>query len=219
MKVCPKCGESKHEDEFHRCKSYKDGLYYICKKCAMIAKMRYKRSERGRERDKIYRQSPKGKIKGLEIRRKMTLSGKDKSYQRDRYHNDLSFRIGNRLRSRFYCAVRAQLSNKKQHTLDFLGCSLEELKKHLENQFVEGMSWDNWGNECDCWNIDHIIPCSYFDLTKEEDQRICFNFRNLQPLWRKENCGIKNNKVPENVEELVEFLKREIYESICDTSY
>ena len=58
------------------------------------------------------------------------------------------------------------------------------------------------------WDVDHIIPCSYFDLTKEENQRICFNFRNLQPLLKEENRFIKRDNVPENVEELVEFLRR-----------
>ena len=55
-----------------------------------------------------------------------------------------------------------------------------------------------------------IIPCAYFDLTKEENQRICFNYRNLQPLWARDNYK-KSDEVPDNVEELVEFLKQEIY--------
>lgn len=66
------------------------------------------------------------------------------------------------------------------------------------------MSWNNYGKNG--WEIDHIIPCSYFDLTKEENQRICFNYRNLQPLWASEN-NTKKAKVPDNVEELVEFFK------------
>lgn len=77
-------------------------------------------------------------------------------------------------------------------------------------QFEPGMTWDNLGKGEGKWQIDHIIPCSYFDLTKEENQRICFNYRNLQPLWAKDNVK-KSNKIPNNVEEIVEFLKREIY--------
>ena len=76
-------------------------------------------------------------------------------------------------------------------------------------QFEPGMTWDNYGE----WQIDHIIPCSYFDLTKEENQRICFNYRNLQPLWASEN-NKKKAKVPDNVEEIVEFLRKEINNEI-----
>lgn len=54
---------------------------------------------------------------------------------------------------------------------------------------------------------------SYFDLTKEENQRICFNYRNLQPLWASEN-NTKKAKVPDNVEEIVEFLRKEINNEI-----
>lgn len=59
--------------------------------------------------------------------------------------------------------------------------------------------------------ISNVWESSYFDLTKEENQRICFNYRNLQPLWARDNYK-KSDEVPDNVEELVEFLKQEIYE-------
>lgn len=52
------------------------------------------------------------------------------------------------------------------------------------------MSWDNYGE----WEIDHIIPCDSFDLTKEEEQKRCFHFSNLQPLWWRDN-RTKGNKV------------------------
>ena len=56
---------------------------------------------------------------------------------------------------------------------------------------------------------------NYFDLAKEENQRICFNYRNLQPLWAEEN-NKKHDLVPENVEELVQFLKQEIFHSVTN---
>lgn len=98
--------------------------------------------------------------------------------------------------------------SKKNSTFDLIGCSLDELRVHLEQQFEPGMTWENYGGK-DGWQIDHIIPISYFDLTKEENQRICLNYRNLQLLWKVDNIK-KSNKVPDNVEELVEFLKQEI---------
>ena len=47
------------------------------------------------------------------------------------------------------------------------------------------MTWDNYGK----WHVDHIIPVSRFDLTDPEQQKICFHFTNLQPLWGGENIG------------------------------
>ena len=68
-----------------------------------------------------------------------------------------------------------------------MGCSIEELKIHLEKQFRDGMSWNNYGMYG--WHIDHIKPCSAFDLTDLEQQKICFHYSNLQPLWAKENLS------------------------------
>jgi hypothetical protein len=71
------------------------------------------------------------------------------------------------------------------HSLELIGCNKNELKIHLELQFTEGMCWDNYG--INGWHIDHIIPCASFDLSKKEDQRKCFHYSNLQPLWAKDN--------------------------------
>ncbi len=96
---------------------------------------------------------------------------------------DPQFRFANRLRH----SILERLEGKKkvEKTVDLLGCSIEELKAHLEAQFLPGMSWENhgyWG-----WHIDHKIPCSSFDLTDPEQQRVCFHYSNLQPLWAADN--------------------------------
>jgi len=62
---------------------------------------------------------------------------------------------------------------------------MPELRLHLERQFKDGISWDNYGE----WHIDHIRPCAKFDLSKPEEQRACFHYTNLQPLWEKENVS------------------------------
>ncbi len=66
-----------------------------------------------------------------------------------------------------------------------VGCSGRELAQHLESQFKEGMSWDNYGRSG--WHIDHIIPIASFDLTDPKQQKICFHYSNLQPLWAEDN--------------------------------
>ena len=64
-----------------------------------------------------------------------------------------------------------------------LGCTVQEFKRKLEDQFQSGMNWNNYGK----WHIDHIRPIAMFDLTDFEQQRQCFHFSNFQPLWAKDN--------------------------------
>jgi hypothetical protein len=73
---------------------------------------------------------------------------------------------------------------------DIIGCSPEFLKEYLENQFAEGMSWDNHGQYS--WHIDHIIPLSSAK-TDEEIYKLC-HYTNLQPLWAEDNLR-KSNKI------------------------
>lgn len=69
----------------------------------------------------------------------------------------------------------------------YLGCSLQEFRKHIESQFVEGMNWDNYGQGLGTWQIDHIRGCNNFDLSLEIDRKICFNYKNLRPMWDKDH--------------------------------
>jgi len=64
-----------------------------------------------------------------------------------------------------------------------LGCSKEEFKIHLESQFVDGMTFENYPE----WQIDHIKPISKFDLNNADEIIECFNYKNLQPLWKIDN--------------------------------
>jgi hypothetical protein len=80
---------------------------------------------------------------------------------------------------------------KTSNIISLLGCTLDEVKQYLEKQFINNMSWENHG---DCWEIDHIIPCDFFDLTNIYDQQRCFHYTNLQPLNKTEN-RIKSNKI------------------------
>jgi len=91
------------------------------------------------------------------------------------------FRLKNCLRSRLTAAV----AGKSASTMELVGCSIDKLKQHLESKFTEGMSWDNYGD----WHVDHIKPCASFDLSDPEQQRLCFNYKNLQPLWAADNLS------------------------------
>jgi hypothetical protein len=79
---------------------------------------------------------------------------------------------------------------KSATTEKLLGCSLESFRDRIEKMFDAGMTWENYGK----WHIDHIIPCSHFDLRDSYQQKLCFHYLNLRPLWAKEN-SIKHNKL------------------------
>ena len=83
--------------------------------------------------------------------------------------------------------IRGALKGKGKFgsTLTLIGCTASKLKSHLEKNFTENMTWDNYGD----WHVDHIKPCSSFDLTLDEEQRKCFHYSNLQPLWAKDNLA------------------------------
>jgi hypothetical protein len=69
--------------------------------------------------------------------------------------------------------------------MELIDCSLDYLRDHLEVYFLPGMSWANCGRGG--WHIDHIRPCADFDLTDPAQQRECFHWNNLQPMWEPEN--------------------------------
>ncbi len=79
---------------------------------------------------------------------------------------------------------------KTSKTFEVLGCTPQFLKQYLEQKFLDGMSWNNYGYYG--WHIDHIIPISH---AKNEDEiyKLC-HYTNLQPLWAKDNLT-KNNKL------------------------
>lgn len=116
--------------------------------------------------------------------------GRSAEYSRRRRSYDIDFKIINNIRHGLNKAIAR--NTKTGHTIELLGCSIEELRSHLERQFKSGMTWDNYPK----WHIDHIIPLSYFDMSDPEQQKRAWHYTNLQPLWAKDNLH-KNNKIEE----------------------
>jgi hypothetical protein len=112
-------------------------------------------------------------------------------YKREAARNcrktDPLYRIKASLRARVGAFLKG--INKSASTELLVGRNLIELRKWFEARFKPGMTWENYG----LWTIDYIRPCSSFDLTKPKEQFRCFNYKNLQPLWKNENLS-KGNK-------------------------
>lgn len=113
-----------------------------------------------------------------------------KEWTKDKRKNDICFKLAGYYRTRILQALKGKEKNKK--TVELLGCSIEEFKKYIEDKFKEGMNWENYGYRG--WHIDHIIPCSKFNLSDINEQKNCFNYKNLQPLWAIENFK-KGNRI------------------------
>lgn len=173
--MCVICKEQKNN--FSKDSSRKDGLNTKCKDCDKnISKISYNRNkQKQKDNTKKYYYLNKEKIF---------------KYKKEKYNNDISYKITQILRSRFYFSLKI---NKTQSAISLLGCSIEQLKQHLEQQFLPEMNWENHGK---IWEIDHIKPCSSFDLTQEKQQQECFHYSNLQPLFKTteiaESFGYKN---------------------------
>lgn len=104
-------------------------------------------------------------------------------YVKRRRQTDPAFRLMLNLRSRMGMAFG---KNKKcASTRELLGAPVERVLEHLEKQFKPGMSW----KKRHLWHIDHIRPCASFDLREPFQQRQCFHYTNLRPLWVKDNLS------------------------------
>lgn len=113
------------------------------------------------------------------------------SYCRKKRIDNPQYAIGNNLRCRMNTALRNVGQKRDRHLEELIGCTVEFLMGYIEAKFKDGMAWDN---RCQ-WHIDHIMPCASFDLTKPDQQAICFHYTNLQPLWARENI-VKSDNVP-----------------------
>ena len=121
----------------------------------------------------------KNKIKIRECKKKWKLKN---------WKENEKFRLKENLRHRIYMALKGTVKSKR--TIDLLGTSIDNLWNHLEKTFKPGMTRENHG----LWHIDHIKPCSSFDLSKPEEQAKCFHHTNLKALWAHENLS-KSNKI------------------------
>lgn len=148
------------------------------------------RKRRKSDCDRRYKLKNADRIK--QIKKEKGSTEKEKEQARIRQKRNMSnieFRIKKNLRGRVYVALKRGC--KSLGTMELLGCTIEEFRAYFESKFTDGMSWDKYMEGG--IHIDHIVPCIMFDLTSEEQQKICFHYTNLQPLWAIDNLkkGIK----------------------------
>lgn len=150
------------------------------------------------EQRKKYREEHKEEIKEKyqKNKKKDSFKQRRRKYQNNKLKNDINYKLYKNISHRIRLAIKADNNAKSEKTLKLLGCSIEFVRKHLEKNFTEEMTWENHGK---IWQIDHIIPCAFFKFSDPKQQEYCFNYKNLQPLTCEEN-NLKADKLPEGIE-------------------
>ena len=173
-KVCTRCREWQPLLEYHASKGTYDNLQTRCKQCTIIITKKY--CDKNRESINARARTPERRARN-----------NARVNQRMEMHT--GFRILNALRCRLRDALKRTSTKKTHHTIALLGCSISKFKTHLQSLFQPGMTWDNYGriDGIRCWELDHIRPCASFDLADSQQQKECFHYTNLQPLWASEN--------------------------------
>lgn len=200
MKICSKCKEKKPLVEFYKNKTKKDGHANRCIGCKKKIQKKYRQDNidkvRAYERkyyqnnlDKMhasmkkYRKNNPEKYLAQARKRQRSRDVMDRrnKQRKERWKSDKQYRLVGTLRARLQQALKS--NDKSANTLALLGCSIDYFKEHLEKQFTLDMNWKNQGK----WHVDHTLPCASFDLSDSYQQKQCFHWSNLQPMWAIEN--------------------------------
>jgi hypothetical protein len=107
-----------------------------------------------------------------------------REWNKNKYNTDIGFRIKHVTSARISEALKLYNTLKKDRTIEYLGCNMEEYTQYLESHFTPEMNWGNYG---EYWEIDHIKPIASFDLNIEENLYTCFHYLNTQPLEKTQN--------------------------------
>lgn len=124
------------------------------------------------------------------LNNKIKIREYDKLRRRKKYNSDPIFKLIALHRRRLARALKGKGKPTSSHLL--LGCEIEIWKKHIENLWMTGMTWDNHGMYG--WHIDHIKPLASFNFNNISEIYKAFHYSNTQPLWAKENLSKGSKK-------------------------
>ena len=187
MKVCTDCKQNKPLSDYYTNKTHiKSGIVYYqksnCKVCHKKRTLNHSKKPGTKRKRKLNESKPevKKRLKERMTRhnREYVDSGKLKEWQRMKRKTDLSYRLKQNLRCRLHYALKGKC--KSEATMKLVGCSAEQATRWVQSQFKDGMTWDTI-------EVDHMMPCKHFDLSVPEQQKQCFHYTNLQPLFKRDN--------------------------------
>jgi hypothetical protein len=201
MKKCTQCKEEKSLDQFRHRSDKKHLLKSICRGCDSAKSKKYRNAhpevirahcKKNHERRKknLYEWRKKNRERAREISRRWALLNPEKvkiteKRKIDRYKTDPIYRVSMNMSHQMYNLLKRKKGGRSWKSL--VGYTLEDLRQHIEQQFVDGMSWDNYGE----WQVDHIVPKVAFNFEKTEDFdfKRCWALSNLRPMWASDNAA------------------------------
>lgn len=197
LKICSKCGLKKDVSEFYKlrgstrpeCKNctYKSNRKYRENNRDFIRslKRKYHNSDIGKETNRKYTKKYRENIP-KEVKDKLRLS--HKIWCHNQYNSNSRYKLIVSIRNLIGKSFRNQIKSKS--TIDILGCSIDEFRIYIENQFTDGMNWGNQGE----WHLDHITPISW--ATNEDEILKLNHYTNFKPMWGTDNIK-KGNRFSE----------------------
>lgn len=207
-KKCSICEIYKNFSEYIECKNCLNGISAQCKDCYKITNKKYRDSipndvkkERKRQEYLRNREGYLRRSKQYAENNREHLTEWRRKYEKNIKNTNSLLHLTRNIRSLIKTTfVRGLIEDikKAKKTCDILGCSFEKFKEHIESQFENWMSWENYGNVCEqieyncSWDLDHIIPIS--SAKTEEEVYMLNHWSNFQPL-----CSYKNRNVKKNI--------------------
>jgi hypothetical protein len=204
FKVCTKCEDLKPWGKFHKDKKGRFGVKPKCKVCNCLDATNYQKEnpEQCNERSRKWAEENPEKIKLTNQKwykknhakvKKNSMAWRKRNpdkylknvsgWQKEKRKSDPKFKLKCQMSVSICLSLKGNKNGRKWEGI--IGYTLNQLKKHIEKQFTDGMSWNNYGD----WHIDHKIPISAFNFTipEHEDFKRCWALSNLQPLWAHDN--------------------------------
>lgn len=201
MKKCTSCKKDRNEEEYRTRKN--GSINKCCNQCIEtgIAKYAANKEERQKyQRERYHRPDKKQALLDYQNQRHADNPQYIGNYFRERKKTDALFK----LRVEASARVNMYLKRKKDVYIEEIGCTTFELKKYVESLFLPGMTWENKGRNG--WHVDHIFPLSAAQKGGEEVLKRAFNYRNIRPLWEKDNWS-KFMTLPIEWPSVEEFMK------------
>ena len=196
MKICSKCKETKSLDDFGKDSSKPSGKQSYCKLC-VAENWKLKQysplsisKEYREEYYKLNKTELLNKQKIYKEKNKTDNNEYQKEYRKNRRLTDVNFRLNETIRTNIARIFKAIGTKKENKSYQIVNYTAKELKQHIELQFLEGMTWDNYGS---VWEIDHITPINWYvnNQNKFNDKnnlcREANSLSNLKPLFFLDN--------------------------------
>lgn len=172
-KTCTKCGILKSLDEYFGDKRATDGRESCCRVCRLAANRLYQNMYPEKNTARLWKKNHPERVRLYYRIRDRKL----RATERGKLNKNISYSV--------YFSLKKKKGNR--HWEDIVGYTIDQLMKHLEKQFTQGMTWENYGD----WHVDHKIPQAAFNFQTSEDIdfKRCWALKNLRPMWAKENIS------------------------------